>query len=50
MSRTELELSAEDIKFLLYCRELGYAELETVKVVNGHPVYAERVHERIKFD
>jgi hypothetical protein len=50
-ARNELEASSHPawISFVRYCREMGYGEIERLKIQDGIPVLAEVTRQKIKF-
>ena len=50
-NRTELETSSHPawVSFIRYCREMGYGEIERLKIQDGIPVLAEVTRQKIKF-
>lgn len=45
----ELDLTPDDIQFILTCRALGYGTFEKLTVTEGRPSVGMRVEERIDF-
>lgn len=43
------ELTDAQIKFLEYCKELGFGMIDTVIVKDGEPVMAKQSEKNIKF-
>ena len=48
-TRTE-QIAEEWTRLIEYCRQLGYGEIEKLKIHNGVPVIADVVRERVKFN
>jgi len=44
----EVDITAQDVKFLLYCQAVGHGSVE-LTIVHGHPGTAVRTQERIDF-
>jgi hypothetical protein len=42
-------ISEEWVRLIQYCQELGYGEIEKLKIQDGVPVIADVVREKIKF-
>lgn len=42
-------LSSAWIEFIRFCRELGFGEIEQLKIQDGVPVLAELIRKKVKF-
>lgn len=49
-SRESIVLTPVEIRFIEFCRELGYGELERIVVRNGEPLEVEVARRKIRFD
>jgi len=48
--KADIDLCAADIRFLTYCRELGWGKLTGVLIKDGIPVMADTVRTDVRFD
>ena len=50
-NRTDVETPSHPawVSFVRYCREMGYGEIERLKIQDGIPVLAEVTRQKIKF-
>lgn len=48
--KADLELCEADIRFLSYCRRLGWGKLTGVLIKDGVPVMADSVRHDVRFD
>jgi len=50
-NRSDLEAHSHPawVSFMSYCQEIGYGEIERLKIQDGIPVLAEVIRQKIKF-